>query len=1664
MTKVATNIKNYEDIAAAIREKLNTDVEYLPSEMPDAIRAITRYPKLSDITITSNGTTIPTESYHGFYEVTVNIPITRKSVIFTHNGIYNAEDDGVLGYNIVTVNTSNDDRVIDRTVNIYHNSEISNVRQYAFAYCSDLYDISLLNCEIIGNSAFIYCSNLSQIFFENCKLIETSAFANCFNLEKIEFPKCETIESYAFNNNYYSWHYTDQINIYYSQRFSTYHYYNQYYYYSSPYIFETICSSYRKLTEISLPECLTIGQYAFECQGIEELSLPKVQNIGSSAFQNCQHLSKITLDECINLSNNNAFMYCYNLHTINLPKCEFIGNSHFVYCSGLQNIFAPECLLIGYNTFSACYNLSSIDLPNCKIISQYAFQNCYNLASISLPNCYYFSQSAFANCSSLSTVILPECKYLESYAFIDCSNLSMLILPTSTVVSLYSQNTFTNTPILNSSYLGYYGSIYVPESLYQAYRVADGWDRIQLRLAHYEGTFNLPTNIEIAQLPNKLFYKTENDTIDLTDLIIQAYLTTLESVNIYTNNDYPTGIIPNNELEAEINDNIFNLGKLPNNIKIIENYEEYLCTINGTKYYYLGHKPILFCTVKLGNYICGFLISNDESTLRYRDTSFGTNAPWQTGTFTYNEVLYYIKITNSYSGNNVDIPIIGSAGNIADLCRIYFNLSDEIEKFYAIGLDKATYLKISWPRPFDQVKLKTKYLIDVPKDLILKINQIPTKLNYYENEIIDFTNLEVEAYFIYSNRKLNDGEIINGIIPHNNLIFPKTSATIDKITFDSFSDWVTFLPPDTSITITNNQINIVGVNSSNYHEKLYKAVSVEKNTEYIFKLDFSSLPFEEISPHHAYFLVMKSAPPASGWFEDSAEIIEKTQIFSNSNGEYSVIFNSGNNTTVYLVIDFAAFLNNITFDLNFSNIQFYQIKNLSIPVQWKNPYTDEILEVSFPINILDKPSPSEIRITTLPNKINYFDAEEVDYTGLVIQIYDDHGDIWTNESQYPNGIVPLESLTLPKTITHADNLSWSVDDENWIVENANEYLGTINDRRFTKSNNGKAITCFIQGCYNNLYGPALISTDQNNVAYKVNNSNISSQVTSISYKYFTWYMNTNYYYQNPSSWDAPKNIISNKYNSWQEVLIGILDQANIKVEGTSVNTITISWRINSKVLTTSLDINVYTRPDIKKIKVESLPRKITYEDENLINYTGLVVKPYDSNGNIYTDEYYPNGEIPLNELLFSDSRASYAKSRTGIATSTMAENLQQPIKFHQGPGITKHINGNIFHDNQQSYVRIFTIVHSNTSFTTWWLALKPFAIPREIEQANGTITTEILGTGIKHNYNGLIYYSYSITVNENINNWLEHYPLSYGTANEYDLLTILYGDTELSYKQIINIQWKHPSDTYTCSTSFTIDVEPNISKIELIKNPDKIVYDNEENIDYSGLIVKAYNEDNELYEEDNYNNGIIPLQEFTILNPGVTYYYPSAYSNSQALVSNAGIICANNGTRSPIVKVNDEPSFCFIVTNALGDSYGGNWIVVYSIGFTDDAAKLSAPDISYTNVVINGITYYIYQSGSNANYGGATEFENPLNLPVFNGQVGNANQLPTADQVSHMLDLIDFSTNTDITNIIQTVYLLWTNPNNGYNSVISYPIIIDKNSLYNKDISLPLLTVLHKLH
>lgn len=84
-------------------------------------------------------------------------------------------------------------------------------------------------------------------------------------------------------------------------------------------------------------------------------------------------------------------------------------------------------------------------------------------------------------------------------------------------------------------------------------------------------------------------------------------------------------------------------------------------------------------------------------------------------------------------------------------------------------------------------------------------------------------------------------------------------------------------------------------------------------------------------------------------------------------------------------------------------------------------------------NLTDEMLPSEIRVTTIPNKTLYSYGATMDYTGLVVTAYDALGNVWTGDGEYPDGIIPMKELILPVKIAEtepgADSvMQWSTSD------------------------------------------------------------------------------------------------------------------------------------------------------------------------------------------------------------------------------------------------------------------------------------------------------------------------------------------------------------------------------------------------------------------------------------------------------------------------------------------------------------------------------------------------------------------------------------------------------------------------------------------------------------
>lgn len=195
----------------------------------------------------------------------------------------------------------------------------------------------------------------------------------------------------------------------------------------------------------------------------------------------------------LSLSNiSNYTTYC----TVRINNASSDLSGFYVYGNAITK------LTLGYSGFrSLRWNsvtvkarLSELYLTsNCTYLNSSMFSNIASLQTISVDSGVTIGSYCFSGCSNLSEVFVRNRTYLYNYAFSGCSKLSAFIIASPTEVNDIYSSAFYNTAISNSTYLGYYGSIYVPSSYVQSYRRASGWSEYYYRITSIT---NLPQELK----------------------------------------------------------------------------------------------------------------------------------------------------------------------------------------------------------------------------------------------------------------------------------------------------------------------------------------------------------------------------------------------------------------------------------------------------------------------------------------------------------------------------------------------------------------------------------------------------------------------------------------------------------------------------------------------------------------------------------------------------------------------------------------------------------------------------------------------------------------------------------------------------------------------------------------------------------------------------------------------------------------------------------------------------------------------------------------------------------------------------------------------------------------------------------------------------------------
>ena len=188
-------------------------------------------------------------------------------------------------------------------------------------------------------------------------------------------------------------------------------------------------------------------------------------------------------DDAITQLRENAFYFCSNLHTVDMPNLVKCGSSCFKQCQSLANVKLDKWTNSdnSESCFNACTSLEKISLPMIEKLGTNMFQGCNRLKQCNLPKVTHVGMYAFNQCKTLMTLYLPSVEYFEIYPLSYCTKLCALILPKSGSVPSLSGSLYLGDTLIGST-----GYIFVPESLLESYRSATNWSTYASRFKAIE--------------------------------------------------------------------------------------------------------------------------------------------------------------------------------------------------------------------------------------------------------------------------------------------------------------------------------------------------------------------------------------------------------------------------------------------------------------------------------------------------------------------------------------------------------------------------------------------------------------------------------------------------------------------------------------------------------------------------------------------------------------------------------------------------------------------------------------------------------------------------------------------------------------------------------------------------------------------------------------------------------------------------------------------------------------------------------------------------------------------------------------------------------------------------------------------------------------------------
>lgn len=254
---------------------------------------------------------------------------------------------------------------------------------------------------------------------------------------------------------------------------------------------------------------------------------------------------------------------------------------------------------------------------------------------------------------------------------------------------------------------------------------------------------------------------------------------------------------------------------------------------------------------------------------------------------------------------------------------------------------------------------------------------------------------------------------------------------------------------------------------------------------------------------------------------------------------------------------------------------------------------------------------------------------------------------------------------------------------------------------------------------------------------------------------------------------------------------------------------------NDVVVGVDEDGQLVQTPVPSGIKIITPPTKTEYTAGEAIDYSGIVVALQKKDGSTFTDSKYPNGHIPMQELIFPVTEAEYTGGADGSATSDYQGNLTQPINFGTGDVIVQR------EYDTYDYFNIEYLVETGNPKSIVWLedstirlyfvSDAPFSGSVHLRDKRKTSSDsddriiDSFSGGAYSIHNQTVYYTSKQVVQKTS---IKDYgaPAYSAQPNDDDFYTLAFGQFIYGSTQVIPVQWINSYTGAECEDSFMIAV------------------------------------------------------------------------------------------------------------------------------------------------------------------------------------------------------------------------------------------------------------------